>query len=65
MKNFDSNSKWPSIGHYSLSRGRYLVICARWHYYKIKCEFSGEDAPWKVLAIIEFKMADKRYYLPR
>ena len=24
-------------------------------YYKTKCEFSGEDAPWKTY---EFKMAD-------
>ena len=33
-------------GHYSLSRGRYLVNRARWldHYYKTKCEISGEDA---------------------
>ena len=41
-----SNSKWPPIGHYSLSHGRYLVNRARWldHYYKTKCETSGEDA---------------------
>ena len=41
--------KMASIGHYSLSHDRYLVSCARWldHYYKIKCDFSGEDAPWK------------------
>ena len=30
-----------------LSHGRYLVNRARWldHYYKAKCEVSGEDAP--------------------
>ena len=45
-----SNSKWPPIGHYSLSHGRYLVNRARWldHYYRMKCEISGEDAPWKI-----------------
>ena len=55
------------IGHYSLSHGRYLVNRARSldHYYKTKCHFSGEDAPWKFLALIEFKMANNRHYLPR
>ena len=40
------NSKWPPIGHYSLSHGRYLVNRARWldHYYRTKCVISGEDA---------------------
>ena len=40
------SSKWPPIGHYSLSHGRYLVNRARWldHYYKTKCVISGEDA---------------------
>ena len=35
------------FGHYSFSHDRYLVNRARWldHYYKTKCEFSGEDAP--------------------
>ena len=33
-------------------------------YYKTKCEFSGEDAPWKFL-IYEFKMAGNQHYLPR
>ena len=43
------SSKWPPIGHYSLSHGRYLVNRARWldHYYKTKCVISGEDASWK------------------
>ena len=43
------SSKWPPIGHYSLSHGRYLVNRARWldHYYKTKCVISGEDAFWK------------------
>ena len=57
------SSKWPPIGRYSLSHGRYLVIRARWldHYYKTKCVISGEDASWKNLtwsAIIHFHMAD-------
>ena len=40
------NSKWPPIGHYSPSHGRYLVNRARWldHYYKTKCVISGQDA---------------------
>ena len=40
------SSKWPPIGHYSLSHGRYLINCARWldHYYKTKCVISGKDA---------------------
>ena len=44
------SSKWPPIGHYSLSHGRYLVNRARWldHYYKTKCVISGEDASWKI-----------------
>ena len=35
------NSKWPLIGHYSLSHGRYLVNRARWldHYYKRNVRF--------------------------
>ena len=43
------SSKWPPIGHDSLSQGRYLVNRARWqgHYYKTKCVISGEDASWK------------------
>ena len=43
-----------------------MVNRARWldHYYKTKCEFSGEDAPWTFLAY-EFKMADNQHYLPR
>ena len=43
--------KWPPIGHYSLSHGRYLVNRARWldHYYRTKCEISAEDACWKIL----------------
>ena len=43
---FCPSSKWPPIGHYSLSHGRYLVNRARWldHYYKTKCEISDEDA---------------------
>ena len=50
----------------AIIHGRYLVDHARWldHYYKTKCEFSGEDAPWKFLTY-EFKMADKQHYLPR
>ena len=46
-----SNSKWPHIGHYSLSHGRYLVNRARWldHYYRMKCEISAEDASLKIL----------------
>ena len=45
-KSFCQSSKWPPIGHYSLSHGRYLVNRARWldHYYKTKCVISGEDA---------------------
>ena len=41
-----SSSKWPPIGHHSLSHGRYLVNCARWldHYYKTKCVISGDVA---------------------
>ena len=40
------SSKWPPIGHYSLSHGRFLVNRAGWldHYYKTKCVISGEDA---------------------
>ena len=43
------SSKWPPIGHYSISHGRYLVNRARWldHYYKTKCVISEEDASWK------------------
>ena len=46
---FDQIQKWPPIGHYSLSHGRYLVNRARWldHYYRMKCEISSEDASWK------------------
>ena len=34
-------------------------------YYKTKCEFSGEDAPWKFLTH-EFKMAENQIiYLDR
>ena len=33
--------------------------------YKIKCEFSGEDAPWKFLTLIKFKIANNQHYLPR
>ena len=63
------SSKWPPIGHYSLSHGRYFVNRARWldHYYKTKCVISGEDASWKIQrdkiqngrlsAIIHFRMA--------
>ena len=42
----DGSSKWPPIGHYSLSHGRYFVNRARWlhHYYKTNCVISGEDA---------------------
>ena len=38
------------FGHYSFSHGRYLVNRARLldHYYKTKCEFSGENASWKI-----------------
>ena len=60
MKNFDSiKFKMAVRGHHSLSHGRYLVNCARWldHYYKTKCNSSGEDAPWKFLDLIEFKLA--------
>ena len=34
------------IQNYSLSHGRYLLNRARWldHYYKTKCDISGEDA---------------------
>ena len=55
------------FGHYSFSHGRYLINRARWqdHYYKTKCQFSGEDAPWKFLTLIEFKMANNQHYLPR
>ena len=55
------------IGHHSLSHGRYLVNRAIWldHYYKKKCEFSRNDAPWKFLTLSEFKMADNQHYLPR
>ena len=45
-KKIHPSSKWPLIGHYSLSHGRYLVNRARWldHYYKTKCVISGQDA---------------------
>ena len=45
------SSKWPPIGHYSLSHGRYLVNGARWldHYYKTKYVISDEDASLKKL----------------
>ena len=45
--------------------GGYLVNRARWldHYYKAKCEFSGEDAPRNFLTY-EFKMDEKQHYLP-
>ena len=51
------SSKWPPIGHYSLSHGRYLVNRARWlnHYYKAKCEFSGEDATRNFLTLSNSK----------
>ena len=64
MKNFDLiKFKMASIGHYSLSHGQSLVNRGRWldRYYKTKCE----DAPWKFLTLIEFKMAINRHYLPR
>ena len=31
------------------------------HYYKTKCDFSEEDAPWKFSTLIEFKMANNRH----
>ena len=34
-------------------------------YYKIKGEFSGEDAPWKLFNSNKLKMADNWLYLPR
>ena len=42
----DKIQKWPLIGHYSLSHGRYLVNRARWldHYCETKCEILDEDA---------------------
>ena len=48
-KSTGPSSKWPPIGHYSLSHGRYLVNRARWldHYYLTKCVISGEDAALK------------------
>ena len=46
---------WPI-----LNRTRWLD-----HYYKTKCDFSGEDAPWEFLTHIEFKMANNQHYLPR
>ena len=53
--------------HYSILHSRYLVHRARWldHYYKTKCDLSGEDAPWKFLTLIEFEMANNWHYLPR
>ena len=37
--------------------GRYLVNRTRWldHYYKTKCDFSGEDAPCKVFTLIKIQ----------
>ena len=50
LKNFDLiKFKMAAFGHYSLSHGRYLLNCARLldHYYKKKCEISGENASGK------------------
>ena len=42
-----SNSKWPPIGQYLLSRACYLVNHARWldHYYVTKCEVQEKMHP--------------------
>ena len=65
-----SNLKWPPIGHYSLSNGRYLVIRARWldHYYKTNVRFQerihlekfrlDQILNGRLSAIIHFHMAD-------
>ena len=57
------NGRLSAIIHFS--HDRYMVNRARLldHYYKTKCEFLREDAPWKFLTLIEFKMADNRYYV--
>ena len=41
--------KMAAFSHFSLLHGRCLVNHVRWldHYYKRKCELSGEDALWK------------------
>ena len=59
-----SNSKWPPIGHYSLSHGRYLVNRARWldHYYRMKCEISAENASWKILTWSNSKWPPSGHY---
>ena len=40
------DSKWPSIGHYSLSHAQYVAECVRWldHHNKTKFEVAGEHA---------------------
>ena len=67
---FCPSSKWPPIGHYSLSHGRYLVNRARWldHYYKKNVWFQERmhlEKIWldkiqngRLSAIIHFHMAD-------
>ena len=37
--------------HYLLSHALLFLNFAKWldHYYKTKCEVSGEEAPWNVL----------------
>ena len=56
------SSKWPPIGHHSLSHGRYLVNRARWldYYYKNKmCDFR-RGCILKKFDLIKFKMAAYR-----
>ena len=61
LKNFDSiKFKMAVCRSLFISHGQYLVSRARWLdlYYKTKCGFSGEDAPWNFFHSIQFKMAD-------
>ena len=61
MKNYESiKFKMAAYRPLFFYTCRYLVNRARWqdHYYKTKCEFSEEDAPWKFSTLIEFKMAN-------
>ena len=50
--------KWPPIGNYFLSQGRYLVNRATWlyHYYKQNMRFQ-KRMHYENFALIKFKMA--------
>ena len=57
MKKIDSIKFKMAVYRPLFAYDRYLVNRARWldHYYKTKCEFIEEDAPWKFLTLSNSK----------